>query len=82
MKDNNNHNAKFLYAVSFAWQLGFFIVIPLVICILIGFWLDNKLHTSPFFLLVGIIISLIFTAYDTYKILSPLLNNKKNDVKH
>ncbi len=80
--NKNNNNAKFLYAISFAWQLGFFIIIPLVLCVLIGFWLDNKFQTSPFCLLGSIVIALFFTIYDTYKILLPLLNNKKNNVKH
>lgn len=41
--------------VSLAWDLGFIFALPLVIFAIIGRILDNRMGTSPLFLLVGII---------------------------
>lgn len=53
--------------ISFAFDLGFAIIIPLIIFALGGRLLDKKMDTSPLFLIVGILISLIFTGIAVYK---------------
>ncbi len=79
-KDNN---AKFLYAISFAWQLGFFVVAPLSAFIFFGFWLDKKVGTHPFFIIAGSVVGLVITVYDIYQLLLPLINDKdKKDDKY
>ncbi|MFA5872010.1 MAG: AtpZ/AtpI family protein [Parcubacteria group bacterium] len=54
-------------AASLAWELGYIIAVPLVILALIGRYLDNKLGTSPWFLLVGILIAVFVSSYGIYK---------------
>lgn len=49
-------------ALSLAGQLGYTIAIPLVVLALVGRLLDNKYKTSPWFLLLGILLSLIITS--------------------
>lgn len=41
--------------ISLVWDLGFIFALPLVIFAVVGRILDNRLHTSPLFILVGII---------------------------
>ncbi len=53
--------------ISFAFDLGFAIIIPLIIFALGGRFLDKKFETSPLFLIIGILISLIFTSVAVYK---------------
>jgi F0F1-type ATP synthase assembly protein I len=48
--------------ISFAYELGTFIVIPLVICLLAGIWFDHKFDTKPIGLFVGLFLSLITTS--------------------
>ena len=54
-------------ALGFAWQLGYSIVIPIVIFALAGRLLDKKLDTSPWLLLLGILISIVVTTVLVYQ---------------
>lgn len=49
--------------ISFAYELGTFIVIPLVICLLAGIWVDHKFDTKPFGIIGGLLLSLISTIF-------------------
>lgn len=51
-----------LQALSYAWQFGYTIVVPLVVFALLGRFLDRKLETSPWFLLGGILLSIIISS--------------------
>jgi F0F1-type ATP synthase assembly protein I len=63
----NNQNEKPWSALGFAWELGYSIVIPIVIFALAGRLLDKKLDTAPWLLLLGIIISIIVTTVLVYQ---------------
>ncbi|MBU1180128.1 AtpZ/AtpI family protein [Patescibacteria group bacterium] len=54
-------------ALSLAGQLGYTIAIPLVALALIGRFLDKKYNSSPWFLLAGILVSLIITSIWVWK---------------
>ena len=64
---NKDQNEKPWSALGFAWQLGYSIVIPIVVFALIGRLLDKKLDTSPWLLLLGILISIIVTTVLVYQ---------------
>lgn len=53
--------------ISFAYDVGFAIIIPLVVLALAGRFVDQKLGTSPLFLIVGILLSLVSTTIIIYK---------------
>jgi len=48
-------------ALDLAWELGYSIAIPLVLFALAGRWVDTRFHTSPWFLLGGMAVAIIFT---------------------
>jgi F0F1-type ATP synthase assembly protein I len=54
-------------ALKLAWDLGFTIAIPLVVFALAGRFADKKLGTSPFLLLLGILISIGLTSWLVWK---------------
>jgi F0F1-type ATP synthase assembly protein I len=54
-------------ALSLAFQLGYTIAIPIVVLALGGRWLDKKLDTSPWFLLLGVLVSIILSSWAVYK---------------
>jgi len=54
-------------ALSLAWELGYSISLPIVIFALAGRFLDRKFDTSPWMLLIGILISIIISSYIVYK---------------
>jgi F0F1-type ATP synthase assembly protein I len=53
-------------ALGFAWELGYSIIIPLVLFALGGRYLDRKLGTSPWLLLGGLAISIVLTSIVVY----------------
>lgn len=54
-------------AVGLAWQLGYTIAIPIVIFALAGRYLDKKLGTAPWLLLLGILVSIAISSWAVYK---------------
>jgi len=56
--------------------VGWFVGISILLGVLGGLWLDNKLDTKPIFIIIGLILGLIVAFYGVYRILSPLLKNK------
>lgn len=42
-----------------AMGLGFQIALTLLVCVLLGLWLDSWLNTKPWMLIIGVIIGLI-----------------------
>ena len=63
MKKNENSFS----ALKLAWDLGFTIAIPIVVFALAGRFLDKKLGTSPWILLIGILLSIAVSSWAVYK---------------
>ncbi len=60
--ESNKEKSIFWQAVSLAFQLGYTITIPLVILALVGRFLDKRFNSSPLFLLIGIVLSMIISS--------------------
>ena len=71
-KEQKNSNWS---ALGFAWELGYSIVIPLVLFALGGRYLDKQLGTSPWLLLAGLAISLVLTSFIVYHKVTKELKN-------
>lgn len=54
-------------AWSLAWELGYMIAIPIVVLALGGRFLDKKLGTAPWLLLLGVLVSISVSSYLIYK---------------
>ncbi|HBI17587.1 MAG: hypothetical protein UR60_C0026G0007 [Candidatus Moranbacteria bacterium GW2011_GWF2_34_56] len=72
-KDKTNKVSVF----SLAFELGYMVAIPIVVLALIGRLIDKKLDSSPWFLLLGIIISIIVSTYWVYKKTTDIIDNNK-----
>lgn len=59
--------------VGIAWELGYMIAIPLVALTLGGRFLDKKLDTAPLLLLVGVVLSIIFSTYAIYRKMADII---------
>lgn len=57
--------------------VGFFIGGSIVLGVFIGIWLDGKLNIRPVLTIVGLFAGLIVAGFGVYRMLLPLLNNKK-----
>jgi ATP synthase protein I len=60
--------------VGVGWYIG--------LCIFLGVWggfkLDEKFHTKPALMIVGLILGVALAFYGVYRMLVPLLDNKRN----
>ncbi len=77
MSENNKDSDTFKiwYALSFAFQLGFLIAVPITGFMLLGLWGDRNFQTSPLLLIVSMIAGVAITFYEIYRLLLPLLTN-------
>jgi F0F1-type ATP synthase assembly protein I len=64
-------------ALGFAWELGYSIVVPLVLFAMGGRYLDKKMGTSPWLLLGGLAISIVLTSIVTYYKVTKEMNKLK-----
>ena len=66
MKEKKDNSFGWL-ALSFAWELGYSIVVPLVLLALLGRWLDKKFNSSPLFFLSFVVFSVFLTSFIVYR---------------
>ncbi len=52
---------------SLAMELGYTIAIPIILLALLGRLIDKNINSSPWFLLMGIFISILLTSWLIYK---------------
>jgi len=58
--------------------VGFFISGAIILGVLGGLWLDDRLGTRPVLTLIGLFIGLAIAFIGVYEMLLPLLNNKSD----
>ena len=57
--------------------VGFFIAGSIVLGVVAGIWLDNRLNTGPALAIAGLLIGIAVAFYGVYQMLIPLLKAKK-----
>lgn len=60
-------------AWQLAWELGYTIAIPIVLLALLGRWADRMLGTSPWLLLLGVLLSTVISSFIVYRKISRIL---------
>ena len=58
--------------------VGFYIGVCIVGGVYLGVWLDEKVDISPLFTLLGLGLGLFVAFYGTYRMLLPLLGERKD----
>jgi len=58
--------------------VGWFIAISILLGVLGGLWLDTKFGIAPVMLIVGLILGLVVAFYGVYRMLLPLMRNKRD----
>jgi ATP synthase protein I len=65
--------------------LGWYVGACILLGVLGGLWLDNKLKSTPVFVLVGLLLGIVVAFYGVYKMIIPNFgkfdNNKKDEGK-
>jgi F0F1-type ATP synthase assembly protein I len=67
--------------IALGGELGFLIAFPLVACILLGLWIDKKLNTFPLLLVVMLLLGIVLTIVNVYKIVIPFLEKRSDNNK-
>ena len=55
--------------------VGFFIGISIVLGVVAGRWLDEKLNTRFFFTIMGLFLGLATAFYGVYQMIKPIMGN-------
>ena len=58
--------------------VGFFIGSSIVLGVVAGLWLDSRLNTSPALGIAGLVLGILVAFYGVYRMLLPIMRNKKN----
>ncbi len=57
--------------------VGFYVGGCIILGVLVGLWLDSKLDTRPILVIVGLVFGLLMAFYGVYRMLLPLMGNKR-----
>lgn len=77
--DMNNEKTKWVKALenlSLISQLGISMVVPILVCVWVGNYLDNKFGKAPLFLFIFIVLGVASSFMNMYKL---ALRDRKND---
>lgn len=58
--------------------VGFFISGSILLGVVVGIWLDDKLNTGPILVIVGLILGIVVAFWGVYQMLLPLIGNKRD----
>ena len=58
--------------------VGWFIGISILLGVLGGLWLDDKFGTEPILVIVGLFLGLVVAFYGVYRMLLPLMRNRRD----
>lgn len=67
-------------ALNLAWELGYTIVIPLVLFALVGRFADKQFGTSPWLLLAGMALAISVTTIALVRKFSKLINDMNKEI--
>jgi F0F1-type ATP synthase assembly protein I len=60
---------KTYYILAISGYITVFLVAPVVLCLVLGLWLDSFLHTTPLFVILGVIIGFAGSIINVFKVM-------------
>ena len=58
--------------------IGWYIGLSILLGVLAGLWLDDKLNTRPLFVIIGLVLGVSLAFYGFYRRLLPLIRDKQD----
>lgn len=58
--------------------MGWYVGLCIVLGVLGGIWLDDRIHTRPVMTIVGLILGIILAFYGVYRMILPNLDKNRN----
>lgn len=74
-----NKNEQPWNLIGLAWDMGWLIALPLVGLSLAGKFMDGVFHTSPLFILVGVLTAVTLSSVLVYRKTTELLKRSEDE---
>ncbi len=58
--------------------VGFFVAASIILGVVGGRWIDNRLNSEPLFLIIGLLLGVVVAFYGVYLMLRPLMDDKQD----
>ncbi len=58
--------------------MGWYVGLCIVLGVLGGIWLDDRIHTKPVMTIVGLILGIVLAIYGVYRMILPNLDKNRN----
>ena len=68
MDERPTQTVRAWQAVGFVWDLLASIAVPTILLALLGRWLDNRWHTTPWLTVVGLVVAIVIAGLMVYRL--------------
>ena len=58
--------------------VGFYVSAAIILGVVAGRWLDDKLGSEPFWVIVGLVLGVVAAFYGVYAMLRPFIGDRRN----
>ncbi len=65
---------EIVYAISLITQIGITVSVITILFIGLGYWADGYFGTLPIFVIIGAILSFLFSMFSVYRLVLPVVN--------
>ena len=81
MKTPDDPRGELIRAMTFSMAVGLELACVLLVCVLIGHYLDTRFHSSPWGLLVGILVGVVGGGLAAYRMAARVLGGPASSKK-
>lgn len=60
---------RLIYIAAISGQITILLVGPVVFFLLLGLWLDSFFHTSPVFIVIGVIVGFVGSIFNVFRVM-------------
>jgi len=75
-KGTNESKTTWTLLMMMGMSTAFLLVVPVLILLAIGFFVDKIFHTTPFYMLLGITLGLVGGIMNVFRLLQAMQKNK------
>ncbi len=79
MKEKGDSPTTTTFLIMMGMSTAFLLVTPVLLLLVLGFFVDKFLHTAPFYMLLGIAIGLVGGTMNVFRLLQSMQKRKKTN---
>jgi F0F1-type ATP synthase assembly protein I len=77
MKEKGESQRTTTFLIMMGMSTAFLLVTPVLLLLLLGFFVDKFAHTTPFYMILGMTIGLIGGVMNVFRLLQAMQKKKK-----